>query len=321
MKVHFSKITFHHPILLFYLVFGLTGSAWAADYAGLGGAFLRMGSSARAIAMGSAFTAEIDRGFTAYYNPAGTAFVESKQANFSHHFLPLDRRFLAASYSMFLPPTAGMGVAWISAGADKIDGRSSSGKHTQYLSTSEDALYFTFAQKLRTWFALGINIKILYHQLPMNSENLQGKGIGFDMGIMVRGGNMPTLAIMVQDLNSSYQWNTSSVFEDQGRVYKEVFPTIYRLGSTYTLGNIYFVGDAGLITDHDSILGYTMRVGGEYRYRDNYFLRLGYGNSRAAVGLGLNWSFLGTNDAFLDYAFVIEYPAGSAHIFTYAFHF
>lgn len=321
MNYTIPKVKNRGLCVLTILVLGWTQTAGAADYAGLGGSFLRMGSSARAIGMGSAFTAELDRGFTAYYNPAGTAFVESKQANFSHHSLPLDRRFLAASFSMSLPPTAGMGIAWISAGADKIDGRNSSGKHTQYLSTSEDALFFTFAQKIRKWFAMGINVKILYHQLPMNSDNLQGKGIGFDMGIMIRGGNMPTLAFMVQDLNSSYQWNTSSVFEDEGKVYKETFPTLYRLGSTYSIGKIFLVGDAGFLADDDSILGYTMRIGGEYRYRDHYFLRLGYGNSRAAVGLGLNWSFMGNNDAFLDYAFVIEYPAGSAHVFTYAFHF
>ncbi len=297
------------------------GALSAADFAGYSGSFLRMGVTARAIAMGSAFTAELDHGFSAYYNPAATAFVESRRANFAHQSLPLNRRIIAASVSMNLPPTAGVGISWVSAGADEIDGRSTSGKHTQYLSTSEDALMFTFSQKLRSWFAMGINVKILYHQLPMNSDNLTGSGIGFDMGVMIRGGNMPSLAFMVQDLNSSYNWNTTSVFEEQGKSYKELFPTIYRIGSTYTLGSFFFVGDLGLITDQDSVLGYSMRIGTEYTYKDRYFLRVGYGNSRASVGAGLNWTFAQKNDAYLDYAFVIEYPAGSAHIFTYAFHF
>lgn len=297
------------------------GMLSAADFAGYSGSFLRMGATARAIAMGSAFTAELDHGFSAYYNPAATAFVESRRANFSHQSLPLNRRMIAASFSMNLPPTAGIGVAWISAGADEIDGRSTSGKHTQYLSTSEDAFVFTFSQKLRSWFAIGINVKILYHQLPMNSDNLTGSGIGFDMGVMIRGGNMPSLAFMVQDLNSSYNWNTTTVFEEQGKSYKELFPTIYRIGSTYILGDFFFVGDLGMITDQESVLGYSMRVGTEYTFKDRYFLRVGYGNSRASVGAGLNWSFAQENDAHLDYAFVIEYPAGSAHIFTYAFQF
>ncbi|MDP6789863.1 MAG: PorV/PorQ family protein [Candidatus Marinimicrobia bacterium] len=309
------------PVLKYPIFFLIAGMLHSADFAGYSGSFLRMGTTARAIAMGSAFTAELDKGFSSYYNPAGTAFVESRQANFAHQSLPLNRRMLAAAFTMNLPPTAGVGIAWISAGADNIDGRTTSGKHTQYLSTSEDALMFTFSQKLRSWFAMGINVKILYHQLPMNSDNLTGSGIGFDLGIMIRGGNMPTLAFMVQDLNSSYNWNTTSIFEEQGKSYKELFPTIYRVGSTYTLGNFFFVGDLGMITDQNSVLGYSIRLGTEYTYKDHYFLRVGYGNSRASVGAGLNWSFAQKNDAYLDYAFVIEYPAGSAHIFTYAFHF
>ncbi|MBT3216531.1 MAG: PorV/PorQ family protein [Candidatus Marinimicrobia bacterium] len=304
---------------IWYLI--IFGSIAATDYSGYSGSFLRMGTTARAIAMGSAFTAELDYGFSAYYNPAATAFVESKRVNFAHQSLSLNRRLIAASYSMNLPPTAGIGISWVSAGTDKIDGRSTSGQHTQYLSTSEDALMVTFAQKLRSWFAMGINVKILYHQLPMNSDNLTGSGIGFDMGVMIRGGNMPSLALMVQDLNSSYNWNTTTVFEEQGKSYKEQFPTIYRIGSTYTLGQFYFVGDLGVVTDSESLLGYAMRVGTEYTYKDRYFLRAGYGNSRASLGAGLNWSFLNQNDAYLDYAFVIEYPAGSGHIFTYAIHF
>ena len=38
---------------------------YASDYASYSGAFLRMGTSARSLAMGSGFTAEIDQGFAA----------------------------------------------------------------------------------------------------------------------------------------------------------------------------------------------------------------------------------------------------------------
>jgi hypothetical protein len=54
---------------------------------------------------------------------------------------------------------------------------------------------------------------------------------------------------------------------------------------------------------------------------DHYFIRAGLGNGRMSVGVGVDWSLLKDNDAKLDYAFVFENPAGSAHIFTYAFTF
>ena len=53
-------------ILLFIV---LVPSIYGSDYASYSGAFLRMGTSARSLSMGSGFTAEIDQGFAAYHNP------------------------------------------------------------------------------------------------------------------------------------------------------------------------------------------------------------------------------------------------------------
>jgi len=308
-----------------YLIIIITSSlSIAADYAGYSGSFLRMGTSARSLAMGSGFTAEIDQGFTAYHNPAGVAFLNKRQLGFSYHALNLDRRLMMSSISTGLPPTAGMGVAWVSSGVDNIQGRSTAGSKTQVLSTSEDAIFISFAQRITPWLALGINVKILSHQLPMNESQLAGKGTGFDIGFIVLPEEKLRFAFMVQDLNTNYQWNTGDVFEGEGRVYKESFPTMYRLGTTFTFQRIYFVGDIGVVANQDEILGMTMRFGGEYHISENYFIRGGFGNSRFSLGAGLNFTFLNLNDAFFDYAVVIEplsVSQGMIHVFTYAFNF
>ena len=115
-----------------YLIIIITSSlSIAADYAGYSGSFLRMGTSARSLAMGSGFTAEIDQGFSAYHNPASVAFLNKRQLAFSHHALNLDRRLMMSSISTGIPPTAGLGVAWVSSGVDNIQGRSTSGKKTE----------------------------------------------------------------------------------------------------------------------------------------------------------------------------------------------
>ena len=308
-----------------YLIIIITSSlSIAADYAGYSGSFLRMGTSARSLAMGSGFTAEIDQGFTAYHNPAGVAFLNKRQLGFSYHALNLDRRLMMSSISTGLPPTAGMGVAWVSSGVDNIQGRSTSGSKTQVLSTSEDAIFISFAQRITPWLALGINVKILSHQLPMNESQLAGKGTGFDIGFIVLPEEKLRFAFMIQDLNTNYQWNTGDVFEGEGRVYKESFPAMYRLGTTFTFERIYFTGDIGVLAHQDDILGATIRFGGEYRLEENYLIRGGFGNSRFSVGAGLNFTFLNLNDAFFDYAVVIEPHSGSQgiiHVFTYAFNF
>ena len=48
----------------------LISSIFAEDYAGLSGSFMRLGITARSIAMGGAFTAEKDHGFSTFYNPS-----------------------------------------------------------------------------------------------------------------------------------------------------------------------------------------------------------------------------------------------------------
>ena len=307
-----------------YLIIIITSLSFAADYAGYSGTFLRMGTSARSLAMGSGFTAEIDQGFSAYHNPASVAFLNKRQLAFSHHALNLDRRLMMSSISTGIPPTAGLGVAWVSSGVDNIQGRSTSGYKTQILSTSEDAIFISFAQRITPWLALGINVKILNHQLPMNESELAGKGTGFDIGFMVLPEEKLRFAFMIQDLNTNYQWNTGQVFEGEGRIYKESFPTMYRLGTTFTFQRIYFVGDIGVVANQDDILGMTMRFGGEYHISENYFIRGGFGNSRFSLGAGLNFTFLNLNDAFFDYAVVIEPHSasqGMIHVFTYAFNF
>ena len=227
---------------------------------------------------------------------------------------------MAANFSIPIPPSAGLGIAWISAGTDKIDGRTSSGEHTQYLSTSEDAFMISFAQRILPWFSAGLNIKILKHQLPMNTMDLAGKGMGMDFGVFIRTEKGANLAFMVQDLNSRYHWKTDKIFE-RGKEYVEQFPTLYRAGTTFHYGKAYVAADGGMIMNGKELLGYTIRIGGEYPYMDHYFIRAGLGNGRMSVGVGLDWSLLKDNDAKLDYAFVFENPAGSAHIFTYAFTF
>jgi len=231
---------------------------------------------------------------------------------------------MMSSISTSIPPTAGLGVAWVSSGVDNIQGRSTSGEETQILSTSEDAIFISFAQRIMPWLALGINVKILSQQLPMNESQLAGKGTGFDIGFMVLPEEKFRFAFMIQDLNTNYQWNTGQVFEGEGRVYKESFPTMYRLGTTFTFHRIYFVGDIGVVANQDDILGMTMRFGGEYHLSENYFIRGGFGNSRFSLGAGLNFTFLNLNDAFFDYAVVIEPHSasqGMIHVFTYAFNF
>ena len=311
-------------IAIFILLFSVSSGE---DYAGLSGSFLRVGMTARSIAMGGAFTAEKDHGFATFNNPAWAAFLTNRQVGLSYSSMSLDRRLSGLSFATPLPPTAGLGIAWVSAGVTDIQGRNSAGEKTTMMQSSEDALMISFAQRILPWFSFGANIKILQNQLPIN-ESYKGSGIGFDIGLLIKSGKSTTFGLMVQDINSMYNWDSGDLYAE-GRIYSEYFPTIYRLGTRFIFKNIRVVADAGFITNYrlgekienDIFVNLLPRVGIEYTYLDLYYFRGGLGNGRIAFGWGLEYDLINNNDSRIDYTFSMDWASQLAHTLSYAFNF
>ena len=88
------------------------------------------------------------------------------------------------------------------------------------MQTGEYAFMVTFAIRILPWLSFGSNIKILRNELPITlNDQLNGSGIGFDIGFLIKTGDRNTIGIMVQDMSSNYQWNTNDVFST-GSPYK-----------------------------------------------------------------------------------------------------
>ena len=291
------------------------------NWAGQSGAFLRMGITARSIAMGGGFTAELDQSFAPFHNPAWTAFLIKKHLGSSYTNLSLDRRIAATSISSSLPPTAGIGISWINAGVTNIQGRTISGEKSSIMQTSENTIIFTFAQRILPWFSIGANFKILKYDLPItSSDQISGSGIGFDLGFLIKSGGYITFGLLIQDISSNYQWDTNAIFT-QGGPYKDDFPTIYRLGSRFNNRGLKIVGDIGFITDHSNFIGFLPRLGIEYGLLDKYYFRGGYGNDRTSFGVGYQYTLFKENDSHIDYAFSLDWAVQTGHTISYAFNF
>ena len=291
------------------------------DWASKSGGFLRMGISARSIAMGGGFTAELDKSFATFHNPAWAAFLVQRHIGTSYTNLSLDRRIAANSFAMSLPPTAGIGVAWVFAGVNNIQGRYSTGMKSSKMQTGENALMITFAQRIRPWLSIGANFKLLKYDLPMtDSDQISGSGIGFDIGLLIKTGKYNTFGLTIQDVNSRYQWDTNEVYA-QGGPYKENFPILYRVGSRFFNKGLAIVGDLGIITNGSTFSGVIPRLGVEYGFLDQYFFRGGYGNDRFAFGAGYEYRLLKQKDSRIDYAFSMDWVAQTAHTISYAFSF
>ena len=59
----------------------------AGDIGGYAGGFLRLGTTARSMALGGGLTAEIDPGWAAFHNPAALVFLDKRHLSMFHHFL------------------------------------------------------------------------------------------------------------------------------------------------------------------------------------------------------------------------------------------
>jgi hypothetical protein len=304
-----------------FLTLTFISTLFAQDWAGHSGGFLRMGMTSRSTAMGGGLTADLDHSFAVFHNPAWAAFLVNQQVGFSYTKLSFDRRLSATSFATPLPPTAGIGVAWINSGVTDIQGRYSSGEKSTVMQSGENAVMITFAQRILPWLSVGSTVKILRYDLPITeSDQLSGKGIGFDVGILIKSGEFVTLGIMIQDISSNYQWNTGDVYAE-GRVYKDEFPTLYRIGSRMNYKGLIIVGDAGIVTDHKSFTSFLPRLGVEYAFLDQYYFRGGYGNNRIAFGVGLEYGLFKAHDSHLDYAFSMDWVNQTGHIISYAFNF
>ena len=303
------------------IILVLLSYAGAQDWGGQSGGFLRMGVTARSIAMGGGFTAELDRSFATFHNPAWAAFLIHRQLGSSYTNLTMDRRLAATSFATSIPPTAGVGVTWVFAGVNDIQGRYSTGMKSSKMQTGENVLMITFAQRIVPWVSIGANFKLLRYDLPITeSDQISGSGIGFDIGLLIKSGTYSTFGIMVQDLSSNYQWNTNEIYT-QGGPYKDEFPTIYRIGSRFNNKGLIIIGDVGVITDHNTYTGFLPRLGVEYGFLDQYYFRGGYGNGRMAFGIGYEYGLFKPRDSHIDYAFSMDWVSQTAHTISYAFSF
>ena len=293
----------------------------AKGIGGYAGSFLRFGTTAYSMAMGGGFTAAIDPGFPGYHNPAAIAFMDKRSGSVLHHFLPLDRYLVSASLSTKLPPTAGLGIGIVNAGVDKIDGRDAAGHKTGTLSTEEYAVYVSFANELLSGLSLGVNVKMFYQILPMEGT-VNGKGIGVDAGLLYRQSNNFEMGLVVQDWNAAYAWNTGDVFEEKGSTYQDQFPLQVRAGFAYRPGFIDMIGDYTYFRMGEHVSAHRLRVGGEYTPIERVAVRAGINNFSPTVGLGLNYTLLQRDDAYVDYAFILgRRGEGLTHVFTYVLTF
>jgi hypothetical protein len=304
------------------------------------GAFSRMGYGPRGIGMGNAMSSVIEGELVSYYNPAATVFQDGNSVLTGYSFLGLDRSlnflsftrrfdFYSKKDSLVENPkprnSAGLSIGLINAGVSKIDGRDNNGLQTGDLSTSENQFFLALANRFSEKFSIGVTAKLYYYKLY---EEITTTSFGIDIGALYRVNKEFTVSLAIIDINSKYKWDTSPVYEQEGTITEDKFPTLRKVGVSY------FNQDIGLLAslefENSSSETNILRAGVEYNIHNGFYLRGGIdqfnlSNTDWPVRPSLGFSFyksFGSLVVGVDYAFVIEqYSSSDRHIIGLNFNF
>lgn len=303
------------------------------------GAFSRMGFGARGIAMGNSLSSVTEGNLVSYYNPALSPFQKKNSVQVGYTFLSLDRSLNFLSFTRKFDfysstdtsserkprSTAGISAGIINAGVGKIDGRDNNGLQTGELSTSENQFFLSVANRFSPKLSIGIAVKFYYYKLY---DKISSSGVGLDLGALYKLNDNWNISLVIADLNSKYNWDTTPIYEQQGSSQVDKFPLLKKIGVSY------YNPDLNLLTaaefENSNAGTNIIRVGGEYNIFEGLFLRGGIDQfnlnnvkANCKPSLGFSYSKM-YNDLILsiEYAFMIEqYSSSDRHIIGVNFNF
>lgn len=226
-----------------------------AQSGGMTGAFSRIGFGPRGIAMGNALTSVTEEGSYGYYNPALAASPgQTIQLDFASAALSFDRQLHMVSTHFQMPPSAGISLSLINARTGNIDGRTSSGYHTDMLSTSDYQLLSNFGIRLSDTLWAGIGIK--FNLANYHEELSKSTGVGFDIGFRKAFGQRLAIAFTAQDLFATNRFDTASLYgTTTSAETRQDFPRRFTLGSSYRFSDeLLFAVDYQVQVQNSEIL-------------------------------------------------------------------
>lgn len=275
---------------------------------GLAGAPMRMGFGARGIGMGNALSAITTGDLSAYYNPALMPFQSAPEVIAAYGVLSLDRKLNYISFGQSLKPHAGISFALINSGVGNIDGRDADGIHTETYSTSENAFLFSFGIQALPQLSLGLSAKFLYYSLY---NDMSSTTAGLDLGVVYLVSDELTIAGVIQDINSKYNWDSSKLYGTAGSTFSDNFPVRKRIAASYNFKQWNLLSDAEIEWIGSAPFA---RIGAEIGVYQGVVLRSGIDqidlsgdgiSAKPSFGISIATS-LGTWTPAFHYAYVIE---------------
>ena len=270
--------------------------------------FLKIGVSARAAGMGSAFTAVSNDATAIYWNPAGIVEQQRTQVTLNTVVWPadIDIYFVGAIFTTpYLPGTFGL-----SARALTMDPQI---ERTIYMPEGTNRVFdagdMSFGLTYAMWFTDRFSAGVTLHFIHMGLADKSVETLAGDFGLLYRIGiRGMKLGMMIQSLGSEVD------FDDR----PSKMPTLFKVGLGF---DAYRRGAHALLAagefSHPSDNKERMNVGFEYEFNRFFFLRSGYNIDYDAQGLAWGMGFRidtsQTSDLGFDYAWEDLGFLGQAH--------
>lgn len=289
-------------MLLLFGIWLLLGAACSAvtGQGGLDIAVLKAGVGARALGMGSSFTAIADNSDSPYWNPAGLSQVKNYEISTMQTRLSTDADHYYVSYIMpFL--SGGLGMSWIQVGMGSITQTSNTtdaSNQVQNLgifSYYSNAYLLAYGQNITDNLSFGITAKYLTSDMSglVSIEGANAYGYSVTPGLLYRPFKDLSVGFKIDELVNSQKWGTDT---------EEIAPSKYRLGLAYSMS----VSNYPLLLSSDisqiNKAGYVAEAGfGAEVTMGNIAFRAGSSDTMLTAGAGMK-----SEHIWVDYAYVTQ---------------
>lgn len=283
-------------------------------YAGVGEAtaiFLLISPGARAGGMGEAFVAQANDATATWWNPAGLAWLNTRELTLMHaNWLPQfrlpDLYYDFIAYITPIPDWGTLGFHIVFLNLGETERRDELNTPLGTFRTFETALAASYASTLSPNTSLGLNVKFVYsHLADRGAGQERGSGVGtvfaFDLGLL----HITRDPLLNQDLRFGANLaNLGPKMAYIDRAQADPIPTNLKMGLSWSLYNdgynkLTWVGDINKLlvrkhpdgstdpfyialftawTDEPFFLDLIYNTGLEYWYTDMIALRVGYWN-------------------------------------------
>jgi hypothetical protein len=223
--------------------------------------------------------------------------------------------------------TIGVSVGIANFGETNIDARDADAEQIGIVSTYENIYYGGFAIRFKPNISVGVAIRFFDMKLW---DKIKASAVAMDLGCIYRVNDQLQFGAAIQNITGAgYRWDTSPVYQEQGQITIDKFPTLLRVGAAFhpkdVAGTAY--AEVEFSTVHTTIL----RGGAEYALSSVFALRAGIDgydmNHRLAeqvhpaFGLSITPTFDKYTPSF-HYAAVMEPIAGGlTHVLSLGFQF